>query len=70
LVTLAVSVSTNETHQDRYDEGGKVVEQIAQGGGRCPVPGNIQGQVRRGSVQSDLVVEVPAYCRGIGVGDL
>jgi len=39
-------------------------------GGRCPKPGNIQGQVGRGSEQPDLVEDVPAHCRGIGLDDL
>jgi len=34
-----------------YDEGGGTLEQVAQRGGRCPVPGNTQGQVGRGSEQ-------------------
>ncbi|KAK4819178.1 hypothetical protein QYF61_025993 [Mycteria americana] len=28
-----------------YDEGGETLEQVAQRGGRCPIPGTIQGQV-------------------------
>ncbi|KAK4822678.1 hypothetical protein QYF61_019547 [Mycteria americana] len=39
-------------------------------GGRCPIPGNIQGQVGRGSEQPDLVEDVPAHCRGVGLDDL
>ncbi|KAK4812867.1 hypothetical protein QYF61_024164 [Mycteria americana] len=39
--------------------------QVAQRGGRCPIPGNIQGQVRRGSEQPDRVEDVPARCRGL-----
>ncbi|KAK4829690.1 LOW QUALITY PROTEIN: hypothetical protein QYF61_006065 [Mycteria americana] len=31
-----------------YDEGGETLEQVAQRGSRCPIPGNIQGQVGRG----------------------
>ena len=31
-----------------------------------PMPGNIQGQVGRGSEQPDLVVDIPAHCRGLG----
>ena len=42
----------------------------AQKDGRCPIPGNIQGQVGRGSEQSDLVEGVPAHCRGVGLDDL
>ena len=38
-----------------YNEGGKTLEEVAQRGGRCPIPGNIQGQVGRGSEQPDPV---------------
>ena len=31
---------------------------IAQRGGRCPIPGNIQGQVGQGSEQPDLIEDV------------
>jgi len=41
-----------------------MLEQVAQIGGRCPIPGNIEGQVGRGSEQLDLVIDVPACCRG------
>lgn len=37
---------------------------------RCPISGNIQGQVGQGSGQLDLGEDVPAYCWGIGVDDL
>ncbi|KAK4818961.1 LOW QUALITY PROTEIN: hypothetical protein QYF61_022628 [Mycteria americana] len=43
---------------------GETLEQVAQRCGRCPIPGNIQGQVGRGSEQPDLVEDVPAHCRG------
>jgi len=39
-------------------------------GGRHPIPGNIQGQLGQGSEQSDLVQDVPAHCREIGLNDL
>ncbi|KAK4808965.1 hypothetical protein QYF61_015199 [Mycteria americana] len=48
-----------------YNEGGETLKQIAQRGGRCPIPGNIQGQVGQGSEQPDLVEDVPAHCRGL-----
>ena len=49
---------------------GETLEQVSQNGGRCPIPGNIQGQVGRGSEQRDLVENVPAHCRGVGLEDL
>ena len=39
--------------------------QVAQRGGRCPVPGNLQGQVGGGSEQPDLAEDVPAHCSGL-----
>lgn len=37
--------------------------QAAQRGGRCPIPGNIQGQVEQGSERPGLVQDAPAHCR-------
>ena len=51
-------------------EGGETLECIAQRGGRCPMPGNIQGQVGWGSEQPDLVEDVPIHCRWDGLDDL
>lgn len=36
----------------------------SQGGGGCPIPVNIEGQVEQGSEQPNLVKDVPAHCRG------
>jgi len=44
--------------------------QVAQRGGRCPIPGNVQGQVGQGSEQSGLVGHVPAHCSRVGLDDL
>ncbi|XP_054077977.1 kynurenine formamidase isoform X1 [Rissa tridactyla] len=48
-----------------YAEGGEPLVQVAQRVGRCPIPGNIPGQVGRGSEQPDPVEVVPAYGRGL-----
>jgi len=53
-----------------YDEGGETLAQVAQRGGRCPIPGNIQGQAGQGSEQPDLLEDVAAYCSGVGLDDL
>ena len=53
-----------------YAEGGETLAQAAPRGGRCPIPGNIPGQAGRGSERPDLVGDVPAHCRGVGLGDL
>ena len=50
--------------------GGETVAQSAQRGGGYPIPGNIQGQVGHESEQPDLVEDVPAQCRGVGLDDL
>ena len=42
-----------------------MLEQVAQGGSRCPIPENIQVQIGRGSEKPDLFENVPAYCRGV-----
>jgi len=48
----------------------RVVKQVVQRGDRCSLPGNIQGQVGRGSEQPDPVEGVPAHCRRLGLDDL
>jgi len=53
-----------------YSEGGETLTQVAQRGGRGPIPGNIQGHVEWGSEQPCLVEDVPACCRGVGLDDL
>lgn len=39
-------------------------------GCRCLIPGSIQGQSGQGSEKTDLVEEVPACCRRMGLNDL
>jgi len=53
-----------------YNEDGETLAKVAQIGGRGPIPGNIQGQAGWGSEQPDLVEDVPANCRGLGLDDL
>ena len=48
-----------------HTEGGDALEQVAQGGRGCPIPGGIQGQAGCGSVQPDLVVGDPAHSRRV-----
>jgi len=52
-----------------YAEGGETLAEVAQRGGRCPILGNIQDQVGRGSEQPDLGEDVPAH-RGVGLDGL
>ena len=53
-----------------HDAGGESLAQAAPRGGRCPVPGNTQGQAGRGSEQPDLVEDVPAHGWGVGLDGL
>jgi len=48
-----------------HPEGGDALEQVAQGGCGCPIPGGIQGQAACGSGQFGLVVGDPAHSRGV-----
>lgn len=48
----------------------EILEQVAQTGSGCPIPPNVQVQVEQDSVQPDLVVDVAAHCKVVGVGDL
>ncbi|KAK4808393.1 hypothetical protein QYF61_002630 [Mycteria americana] len=48
-----------------YNEGGEALAQVAQRGGGCPIPGNIQVQAGRGLEQPDLVEDVPALAGGL-----
>ena len=41
------------------------LDQVAQGGCGCPIPGGIQGQAGCGSGQPGLVIGDPAHCRGV-----
>ncbi|KAK4811372.1 hypothetical protein QYF61_027601 [Mycteria americana] len=45
-----------------YDEDGGTLKQVAQRGGRCPIPGNIQGHFGLSSEQPDLVKDITAHC--------
>ena len=46
-------------------EGVDALEQVAQGGCGCPIPGGIQGQAGCGSGQPGLVVGDPAHSREV-----
>ena len=49
---------------------GETLEQVAQRGCGCPLPGSIQGQAGQGCEQPGLVGGVPAYSRGLELDDL
>ncbi|KAK4828390.1 hypothetical protein QYF61_026128 [Mycteria americana] len=67
---VSIGQGTRYNEEIFYDEGGETLEQVSQRGGKCPIPGNIQGQVGRGSEYPDLVEDVPAHCREVGLDDL
>ena len=48
-----------------FTQGGDALEQVAQGGCGCPIPGGIQGQAGCGSGQPGLVVGDPAHSSGV-----
>jgi len=49
-----------------HTEGDGALEQVAQGGCGCPIPGGIQGQAGCGSGQPVLVAGNLAHSRGVG----
>ena len=48
-----------------HTEGGDALEQVAQGGCGCPIPGGIQGQAGCDSGQPGLVIADLAHSRGV-----
>ena len=48
-----------------HSESGDTLEQVAQGGCGCPIPGGIQGQAGCVSGQPGLLVGDPAHSRGL-----
>ena len=53
----------NKTEGIIHSEGGEALEQVAQGGCGCPIPGGIQDQAGCGSEQPILVVHNPTHSR-------
>ena len=54
-----------DTGRKFFTQGGEALEQVAQGGCGCPIPGGIQGQAGCGCGQPGLVVGNPARGRGV-----
>ena len=52
-----------------HSEGGDALEQVAQGGFGCSIPGGIQGQAGCGPGQPGLLVGDPAHSRKLKLGD-
>jgi len=53
-----------------HSVGGKALKQAALRCGWCPIPRDIQGEAGSGPRQSDLAVDVPVHCRGVGLDDI
>ena len=53
-----------------YDEGGDALEQVAQRSCGCPIIGSVQSLVGQRFEQPDLVQDVPAQGREVGLDDL
>lgn len=53
-----------------YSAGGEALAEVAQRGGGCSIPGNIQGQSGWGSERPGLVEDVPGHGRRVGVDDI
>ena len=53
-----------------YCEGDEALEQVAQRGCGCPLPGSVQGQVGWGFEQPGLVEGVSALAAGLELDDL
>ena len=67
LLTDCINHSKYDYSQEKvfHIEGGDALEQVAQGGCGCPIPGGIQDQAGCGSGQPGLVVGDPAHSRGV-----
>lgn len=53
-----------------FNRGSKALEQVSKRGGGCLAPADIQCQVGWGSDQPDVAIDVPVYCRGVGLHHL
>jgi len=53
-----------------YSGSGETLGQVAQRSCGCPIPEIVHGQVGWGFEQPDLVADVSARGRGIGLNDL
>jgi len=66
-VEICLALASSATLKGRRE---KALEQVAQGGGGCPVHADIQGQAGPGSEQPIGAVGVPVHCRGVGLDRL
>ena len=67
---VSADIPIRDKEEIFYNEGSETLKQVAQRGIGAPIPRIIQGQVGWGSEQPGLVEDVPAHCRGVGLGDL
>jgi len=53
-----------------FYEGDETLKQVSQRSSGGLIPGNLQGQVGRGSEQPGVVDDIPACCWAVGLDDL
>lgn len=53
-----------------YNESAETLAQVMQRCGKCPTPGNIQGQGGLSFEQPDVAEDSPVQCGGVGLDDL
>ena len=67
-ITFSKQVQVRYEKEVFHTEDGDALEQVAEGGCGCPIPGGIQGQAGCGSGQPGQVVGDPAHSRGVETG--
>jgi len=61
---LRGEIQTGYKEEIFYHEGGETLGQVAQRGGRCPIPGQTEGQAGQGSEHPDPAEDVPGSLLG------
>ena len=56
--------------KEGHGKGGEALAQVAQRSCGCPVTGSVQSQAGQSPEQPDVVTEVPAHGRAVGLGGL
>ena len=66
---MMYSLTNSKAQCPGFSRDGDALEQVAQGGCGCPIPGGIQGQAGCGSGQPGLLVGDSAHSRGLEPDD-
>ena len=53
-----------------YDEGGETLEKVAPRMTGCPITGRVESEVQRNFEGREVVPDIPAHGRGVGLDDL